>query len=90
MSDIPQARKELHQVLTAIDVARTTIIGALRMLDRRKPDFRAHRETPTLTAAQKRRCQELRKKGYSILRIARIMKTNHGRVSEAVSGRAHK
>jgi hypothetical protein len=89
MSNIPQARKELLQALAAIEVARTILEGALKMLDRRKAAFRAERETPSLTPLQKERCRLLRKKGYSILHIARIMKTNHGRVSEAINGRAH-
>lgn len=89
MSNIPQARKELEQVLTMIDVMHATIEGALKMLDRRKPGFRAERSTPALSPIQKQRCRDLRKKGYSVLKIAQILKTNHGRVSEAINGKAH-
>jgi len=89
MSNIPQARRELLEVLTELDVMRATVTVALRLLDRRKPDFRATRETPPLSPAQKKRCRTLRKNGYSILHIARLLKTNHGRVSEAINGKAH-
>jgi uncharacterized Fe-S cluster-containing protein len=76
MSNIPEARRYLKL--------------ALKLLDRRKPKFKAARELSRMTPLQKRLARKMRAKGYSIYKIAKILKTNHGRVSEVVSGKAHK
>jgi len=89
MSNIPQARIQLAEAKRLIGEAQELITDALAQLDRRKPDFRSVPLIPKLTPAQKARCRRLRKKGLSIYQIAQIVRTNHGRVSEAIAGKAH-
>lgn len=82
-SDIPTARALLLQARTQVAEAQRLIDEGLALMARRKPDFRAKRQTPSLTEAQKLRARKMRSKGMSILDIAHRLKTNHGRVSEA-------
>jgi DNA invertase Pin-like site-specific DNA recombinase len=71
MSDIPEARRLIKK--------------ALRLMDREKPAFRHRREVSKLTRAQRKRARELRAEGWSLLQIARSLRTNHGRISEAIN-----
>lgn len=84
-SNVPQARTLLHEATLQIAEAQRLIDEALALMSRRKPDFRAARQVPRLTDAQKARARRLRKKGMSILDIAHRLNTNHGRISEACS-----
>jgi len=89
MSNIPQARLQLTEAKRLIAEAQALIDEGLALLDRRRPDFRSIPTIPKLTPKQKARCRALRKKGLSIYQIAQIVRTNHGRVSEAIAGKAH-
>jgi len=89
MSNIPAARKMLREARIHIAKAQYQIDEALALLDRRRPEFSAKRTLPTMTEFQKTKARKLRAKGMSLYQIARVLKTNHGRVSEAVSGKAH-
>lgn len=82
-SNIPHARALLRTATLQIAEAQRIIDEALALMDRRKPDFRAKRQQPSLTEAQKARARRLRKQGMSILDIAHKLNANHGRVSEA-------
>ena len=89
MSNIPAARKMLKEARALIAEAQDLIDEALALLDRRKAEFRAERSLPTMTDFQKAKARKLRAQGMSLYEIAKVLKTNHGRVSEAVSGKAH-
>ena len=89
MSNIPAARQQLKEARLHIAKAQYLIDEALALLDRRKAEFRAERSLPTMTEFQKAKARKLRAKGMSLYEIAKVLKTNHGRVSEAVSGKAH-
>ena len=89
MSNIPEARKQLREARIHIAKAQYLIDEALALLDRRRPEFSAKRSLPTMTEFQKAKARKLRAKGMSLYEIAKVLKTNHGRVSEAVSGKAH-
>ena len=82
-SNIPQARVLLVQAKLQIAEAQHLIDEGLALMERRKPEFRAKRQQPSLTAYQKARARAMRKKGMSIFAIAQRLKANHGRVSEA-------
>jgi len=94
MSNIPRARKLLEGLLANPMIMyheRNKIVTeALELMHRRKAKFRVRKEIKTLTPKQKRQARHLRNKcGWSVLRIAQELKTNHGRVSEAIRGKAH-
>ena len=78
MSNIPGARKRLLEALRLIE-------EALPLLDREKSDFRAPRESKTLTPIQKERIRLMRKKGMSTKKIAARFDVHPGRISEAVN-----
>lgn len=82
MSNIPAAQKLIAEAIRLLK-------KAAPMLPRRKPKFRARKENSKLTPQQKRYARRLRRQGYSVYRIAKMLNTNHGRISEAVSGKAH-
>ena len=89
MSDIPRAREILKQAQDSAPgnekFLRYCIAQALRYLDREKPEFKAPRKLPALTAEQKALCHQLRGEGLPLNEIARKLGTNIGRVSEAVN-----
>jgi len=94
MSNIPRARELLEQLLAnpmIMYAERNKIVReALELMHRRKAKFRVSKEIKTLTPRQKKQARHLRNKcGWSVLRIAQTLGTNHGRVSEAVRGKAH-
>ena len=89
MSNIPEARKQLREARVHIAKAQYLIDEALALLDRRRPEFSAKRTLGPMTEFQKAKARKLRAKGMSLYEIAKVLKTNHGRVSEAVSGKAH-
>jgi hypothetical protein len=93
MSNIPLARTLLTEILSTYKLrpkARRLLLKALREMTRRKPDFRHSREYKRLNPLERRQARTLRRKGYSLAKIARrIGIGNTGRISEAVNGRAH-
>lgn len=88
-SNIPHARELLAQARACVAAAKSLMDEAFDEMNRRKPDFRAPRELPSLTPEQKAKARAMRRKGMSILTIAQKLKTNHGRVSEACSNVHH-
>jgi len=91
MSNIPLARSKLLSAQSCKRMVEVQFLikQSLALLDRRKPKFKAPPENPGLTRAGRRKARALRREGYSIHRIALILHTTHGRISEAVSGKAH-
>jgi len=93
MSNIPKARELLRTLLDEYKLpleAHRLVVRALREMNRRKAAFRAPRENKRLTPAERRKAKRLREMGFSLAKIAkRIGTDNLGRVSEAVSGKAH-
>lgn len=89
MSNIPDARQKLQEARMLLRDALALVDEALAQSHRRKPEFTAPRTRKGLTAAQKRDARRLRKRGLSLMQIATKLKANHGRVSEAISGKAH-
>ena len=89
MSDIPFARACLQRALKSDDLkfVHGSIRVALRRLDREKPEFIAPKKLPPLTEFQVLLCRALRTEGYPLNEIARKVKTNIGRVSEAINGK---
>jgi hypothetical protein len=89
VSDIPQARTILAEAIRLDEASkiRRSILRALDLMVRRKPSFRCKAEIPKLTRDQKRRAVRLRSTGMPMNRIARMLGTNLGRISEAVNGR---
>jgi hypothetical protein len=82
-SDVPHARILLAEAAAHVAEADRLITEATDLLHRRKPAFVAPRTQKPLSAAQKTRARRMRKKGMSVLEIARRLNTNHGRISEA-------
>jgi len=80
MSDIPKARQLIRD-------AHRLIATALKLLDREKPEFVAPAKLRKLTPEERERCRQLRQRGMAVNDIARMLGTNHGRVSEAINGR---
>jgi len=94
MSNIPLARTKLESILLnprmLVRERRALLAAALKLMHRRKAKFKAPKEIKAMTPAQRRRARKLRYRDrLSIHRIALILGTTHGRVSEAVSGKAH-
>jgi hypothetical protein len=92
MSNIPLARSKLLLVrqFHPTPAVRRLIKEALDLMHRRKPKFRAPPEYKGMNRTQRRRARTLRREGMSIHRIALVLRTTNGRVSEAVSGKAHR
>jgi len=91
MSNIPLARRKLQsaQNLKRLAEVQVLIKQSLKLLDRRKPKFKAPPEHKSLTRSQRKEARRLRREGLSIHRIALILKTTSGRISEAANGKAH-
>jgi hypothetical protein len=90
MSDIPRARRILLWALAElrdIDDTRKAINRALRLMTREKPEFRVEHDADPMTDHKRLRACRLRRKGWSIRAIAVALKTNSGRVSEAINGK---
>lgn len=88
-SDIPMARANLERALEIPRVpklARAYIRSALALMTRKSADFRAGADTEPMTWAKRDQARRLRKKGWSMRRIAIRLKTNGGRISEACNG----
>lgn len=77
MSNTPQAKKYIDQAVTLL-------MMALPLLDRKKADFRAPRESSKMTSVQKERARRMRAKGWSTKKIAERLNVHPGRISEAV------
>lgn len=91
MSNIPRARWHLIDAITdhADDAGYlcTSIKLALADMTRIKPAFRAAPELPPLTKSQRDAAVWMRAQGISLNRISVVLKTNIGRVSEAINGK---
>jgi DNA-directed RNA polymerase specialized sigma24 family protein len=74
---IPRAREMLLQ-------AHALISEALPLLNRVKADFRAPKESNTLTPIQREKVRMMRKKGMSQKKIAERFGVHPGRISEAI------
>lgn len=88
MSDIKGAREVLEACLKSDDIIwiKKAINGALSLMTREKPKFRAPRQNKPLTPEQILEARRLRKLGYSYAKIAKLINTdNIGRVSEVVA-----
>lgn len=88
MSNIPKARKLLNEFVDgwnqyAEDIS--LVFEAIKLLDRKKPEFVAKRRVKALTWRQKMKVRELRATGMPLHEIAIRMGTNGGRVSEAIN-----
>jgi hypothetical protein len=55
-------------------------------MHRKKPAFKAKPKIKALTPEQKDHARALRQQGWSVNDISVYLKTNHGRVSEAING----
>lgn len=78
MSDIKQARKLLVE-------AQAMIEQALGLMVREAPEFKTAPMLKPLTPRQKASARQLRQRGMSVAAIAYALKTNIGRVSEAIN-----
>lgn len=95
MSDIPKARSilstGLREALKIRDHNKrawlmiTAARKALRLMRRRRPKFIAEPELPPLMDWQKGYARKRRAQGASLHKIMQELKTNIGRVSEAVN-----
>lgn len=95
MSDIPKARailslglREAVRIRNDNERARLMITAARRallLMRRRRPKFIAEPELPPLMDWQKAYARKRRAQGASLHKIMQELKTNIGRVSEAVN-----
>lgn len=88
MSDIARAREILRKGLDGDErFLRYAVRHALALMTRESPEFIADDKLPPLTREQVKEAIRLRQEERrSINDIARKLKTNIGRVSEAVNG----
>ena len=87
MSDIPRARGILNWAINEeldLEATRKAIRRALRHMTRKSPEFRALDDSERMTPAKRRSARKLRQQGWAIRKIAEVLHTNGGRVSEAV------
>lgn len=85
MSDIPEARRLLKAAMCSELDVWAAVDGALKLLDRKKPAFVAPRRVRALSDADKNYARHLRKAGMAQHEIAIKLKTNGGRISEAIN-----
>ncbi len=83
MSNIPEARRLLNEGLHLCDWG--MVRDAVKLLDRKKPDFVAKRKLKPLTDEQRASARTYRRNGYTVHEIAQSLGTNIGRVSEAIN-----
>jgi hypothetical protein len=88
VSDIPRARELIKQAIAEINDYKAPLWEleeALKLLDRKKPEFIAPRKTRKLSPYNIEYARLLRATGMSLADIAVKVKSNIGRVSEACS-----
>lgn len=90
MSNIPEARRILtqlreHELECGPYHIAKVLHEVLKLLDRKKPAFRARSSVPALTDDQRTEARRLRSLRKPVNEIARILGTNQGRVSEAIN-----
>jgi DNA-directed RNA polymerase specialized sigma24 family protein len=83
LSNIPEARRLLNEASSLHDW--DMVQDAIKLLDRKKPDFVAKRKLKPLTDDQRMTAKAYRRRGYTVHEIAQALGTNIGRVSEAIN-----
>jgi hypothetical protein len=90
MSEIPRARRILQWALAedhGLDTTRAAIRRALALMTRKSPAFRVEHDAEPMTDRKRLRARRMRARGMSMRKIAEVLHTNGGRVSEAINGK---
>ncbi|HSR80895.1 MAG TPA: hypothetical protein VLL28_08975 [Hyphomicrobiaceae bacterium] len=88
MSDVPAAKRAIDMLLKRADMTpfvRSGLTYARSLLDREKPEFIVEPFIPPMTKEQVRAARKMRAEGMALQKIADILGSQIGRVSEAVN-----